>query len=213
MVNIGNLFGFGSPGLIKVPVGKILTSPKTTVGLTTILGGLLGGFTGALKGFGAGSLAVTTIGVLQTSPKARKGAKFLLDPTRRLKGGQVIGEVIEEPKSLLERIGVIGKEVIAPVAVVGALTAGGLAVAKKIKGRTKVPSIPTISPVGIALPSAPLPTVEPFAPVKQPEEAPSELIPEKVTPMPSIKNIFKPKVNIKISKTKRFINQQVVVKQ
>ena len=80
------------------------------------------------------------------------------------------------------------------------------------KRRGDLPSIPDIGiPSGIAVSpiTPPALSIEPIGAVEKPEE---EIKPIAVSPMPKITNTFKPSIDISFRKSKKFINQQVIVK-
>lgn len=186
------------PKLLK-PVAKVakfvVTKPKTALGLAVGV--------------------PTAVGVLKVSPKARS----LISPFKAEKRGEELGKIIEDPSKLfpkekekpIEKIKEIAKTA-GIVAVPAAAAAAGVAVAaKKIKeAKEKVIS----SPEQIAtLPSETLPaTEEPLGAMQpEPQKVPIEAAP---VSMPSIKNVFKPSIDIRVSqrKTRKFINQQVVIR-
>jgi len=134
-VVIGFLRSAGPRPLITVPVGRIITSPTTTVVAAATLGGLVGGIGGAAKA-GAGALGgVTLLGAAQRSPRVRRAVATVFDPTRRVEAGRRIGEAVEEPRAALSRLGTLLTGPGLPV-VVGA--AAGLAAvpAARAVGRT-----------------------------------------------------------------------------
>lgn len=200
-------------------VPDILKSTRTTATLAGILTlGKGGTIVKALKVFGVTGLAG---GILEASPIAQKFTKEkLLDPT---KAGKFLGGVIEDPGQLVptkdkpfkEKV----KDALIGGGIIGGITAatiGGVTIAKKVlEKKPKLPKIPKISkslvsgfptlPTGVQQP-------QPLGVVKKPVE---KVIPvaEIPTQKPTtIKNIFKPSIDIKISKRKRFINQQINIK-
>jgi len=169
----------------------------------------------------------TALGVLAISPTARG----FLDPRESFGRGKSLGEIIEDPSKLEDVLKIKEKDTLKEKIIGGAKTAGVaggviaagagiVAVGKKVKEKfteTKIPTptIPDIPsfvpptftqlPVGTALQQEPIGIVE--------KEIP-EVIAEPVkTEMPSItnKNVFSPEINIKFSKSRKFINQQIVV--
>lgn len=197
---------------------KVLTSPKTTVALATTLGALLGGPVGALKAAGLSALG---LGVLQVSPIARKFVREKVkDPTA---AGRFVGEKIEEiggaklpeDKTLKEKV-VTGLKTAGIIGGAAALAAGAVTIVRKIK--EKAPTIPSlIAPVvapAATLEGVPIQTLiqpEPISAI--PKEIPAEKVERGVIPqLPSIKNVFKPEVNISFRKKRTFINQQILMK-
>jgi len=160
------------------------------------------------------------LGLAKTSPKTRKFVKEkIFNP---LGAGEFIGTQIEkgipkDKKPFKERV----KEGAATAGLIGAAAAAGVGAAvitKEVVERVRkarVPKVtipeavlPTLTPVAIDPPISTT-VLEPLAPVEKPPEEP---IPEPITATPTtIKNIFKPSVDISIKKTKRLINQQVNV--
>ena len=151
-----------------------------------------------------------TIGVATTKP-GRKIISTVFDPRKGFARGQAtpefissLGKGIKEgkvPSGLtgLQKAGLIGGA--------AALGAGALVIGKKAKekisffrGNTGAPAVPFAR------------TSQALAPVKQ--------IPEPVAVMPvealqkpvTIKNIFKPSIDISFRKSKRFINQQNLIR-
>lgn len=194
--------------------------PKLTPFLAGTLGTLLGGpGTGAKVFIGTG----LGVGILQVSPLARKVVKEkILDPT---KIGRGIGEILEDPAKLLpkekqpirERV----KEVVKKAGVAAGLVAAGVGVvaaapiiAKKVKEKILPSRIPTELAPAALLPAAPTSTIMPFAAV-EPTPTPKEVIPV-AAPMPaaipSIRNVFKPSIDIRFSKSRKFINQQINIR-
>jgi len=165
------------------------------------------------------ALTVTGIGILQTSPKARKFVKEKFkDPTG---AGREIGKLIEDPSRLQPAVGQTTKEKVLDVAkqagLIGgaAATAAALVAAAKKLSSVKAPTIPTIGAIpSQVLPSAILPAEPSLSTRTQPlgaVEQPKEPQPAAVQPTPSLPKISinnSPEINIRFSKSKRFINQQ-----
>lgn len=162
------------------------------------------------------ALTATGIGILQVSPIARKFVVARIkDPTAT---GREIGAIIEDPSKLqpdiekgettIEKIKEIGKK----AGVVGgaaAITAAAIAAIRKVrKEKVPIPSLPLPTALFQGIP-IPTPTIEPIGVVEKPVEKPIEVVPKAA---PAIKNIFKPEVNVKVSHSKRFINQQILVR-
>lgn len=176
-------------------------------------------------------LGLTAIGIAQTSPTA---VKFVLeklrDPTAT---GRAIGDIIEDPSILQPDIpsGETTKEKVLEtfktagiIGGIAALTAAVFVLGKKIKkikaaapGLPGIPGLPGLpGKPGVqsfaTLPPIPptSPVIEPIAAVKKPEEE------KPVTPtMPdiNIKNIIKPEINVRVSQNRKFINQQILIRQ
>lgn len=219
---------------------KVLTSFKTTAALGAVLGTLLFPSAALALTRGVGRQALTLIpkklggklllagGIAAAveSPRLRRIIKTKFNP---LVTGKELGKIIEDPTRLFpkERTpkGVFDKfkDVLGTAGLIGgvaAATVGGVILAKK--GISKVTSlIPSgvvrsvaasplaISPLAtIALPSA--------ATIEQPIGAVQKPIEDKKIPVaiPSIKIINKPQniVDVRINQSKRFINQQVLIR-
>lgn len=207
---------------------RVLTSTKTTAVLGATLGALLfpsaalglvksAGRAAAPKTFGGAVrtaiLAPVAGGLIVSSPKIRDIAKRTLSPSAQFERGKFIGGLIEDPSGLLpeqETAGSVGER-IRQVAGAAGLVAGGIAAAtggvilakKAVRGAAPI----TFQ----QLPSSVAPVIEqPLGAVQPPEEE------KKVAPtqLPTIKITNKPQNNIDISfrKSKKFINQQVLVR-
>lgn len=211
--------------LEETPGFRFITSPRLTAPLAGILGTLIAGPLVGLKAFLAGGLGA---GILSVSPKA---AKFISEKVvRPEKAGQFIGEIIEDPSILQPRevtpSGVKEKVVEAlkeggPIAAAGALGIGAAALLREIQKRLKEQKIPDIGipKIGVvkppaallaALPSQVFPDITQQPAIAKKEEKPVEEKP--VAALPSIKNVFKPSVDISFRKSSKFINQQVIIK-
>lgn len=210
-------------------LGIIALGAATGAGL--FLGGTLLGAArvgalalGAVKGLVGtpkkAAITATAIGILQTSPKAREFVKKKLrDPTG---AGRELGKIIEDPSKLQPEVGKTTKEKILDVGKkagligAGAVGAAALVAAAKKLSSVRAPTIPTIG----AIPSAVLPTAilpaepslstrtQPLGAVEQPK--PKDVAPGAV--LPDIKINNSPEINIRFSKSKKFINQQVLLK-
>ncbi len=153
---------------------------------------------------------LTGIGILQVSPIARRFvAARLRDPTQI---GKEIGGIIEDPSKLQPGIGQTPlekvKEVAKAAGIVGgvaAVTAAAITAVKKRRAERPFPAA--------ILPAAMAPIIsQPLGPAKKPEpEKPKEL---PVATLPSMINkiIFKPEINIRFSKSRKFINQQLLIR-
>lgn len=196
---------------------RVLTSPKTTIALGATLATIL--FPAAIGriALGAGKFIVkkpktallgipTAAGILAVSPKARK----LIDPRETFKRGKGLGGIIEDPsklrlpkdKTLKEKVIEVGKTA-GLIGGAAAAVVGGAAVVKKIK--EKIPSVR--QPTG-TLPAPPSITAitQPLGAVEKPKGA----ISKPITPTIKINN--NPTIDIRFSKSRRFINQQILVK-
>lgn len=214
---------------------RVLGSPKLTVGLGAVLGSLL--FPAAALGLvrGAGRaliprtvkgalktaiIAPVAVGLLASSPRARELAKGIFDPRKGFRKGEAIGGLVQDPSGFLPRdptvTGVGGR--IRDVATSAGLLAGAgaaLAGGALLVG-TAVPRIRGFfdrapspqAPISI-IPGQPV-ISQPLGPV-QPAPEPAAAIPQAV--MPSIKITNRPKniINVNFRKSKKFINQQVLV--
>jgi hypothetical protein len=171
-------------------------------------------------------------GALQTSPKIREVVKKrITDPTA---GGRFIGEEIEKlGKPVTEaEPGLLAKitEGAKKAGLIGAgtaLVAGGIIAGKKIK--EKLAKAPTLPVPPVSLPSIPKqpsvtfqqlplsvpPDIQQIPGQVQVKEKP--LLPEEVSKftMPTINNkvIVKPVINVSFRKTRKFINQQILIRR
>jgi len=217
---------------IKSRVGRALTSPKTALALGATLCALQPAacgivikqtgkfFFGSLK---RTALTATGIGVLQTSPKARAFVKGKLrDPTGI---GRGIGGIIEDPSQLVPKGPETGREKVLQFLktaglVGGAAALGGVAIGafRRFRDRPRQVRGPIGADVlGAAiLPATPTIISQPLGVVeKPPKEEPTTVTPSVAAPamVPDIKIINKPEINIRFSKSKRFINQQVLIRR
>jgi len=216
---------------------RVIIAKGVLTGATLAAGGLALGVArtgalalGALKGLVGtpkrAALTVTGIGILQTSPKARTFIKGkLTDPTGT---GREIGKIIEDPSKLQPSAQQTPLEKIKETAKTAGLIGGGAALAAAVVAATKAfrergspkAALPSGLPVGIpsaALPVAILPAepslstrTQPLGAV-QPQPEPTTTA-QPVATMPDIKITNKPEIDIRFSKSRKFINQQVLVK-
>jgi len=210
---------------------KVLTSLKTTAVLATALGVLVAPATAGRIVLGAGRRVTkfaikrpittflgipTAAGALAVSPTLQAA----IDPRKRFGFGKKIGGAVEDPTTFLQKVagffrgaGRIAKEtapVVVPAAVIGAAIIGGRRLARRARGgpipsaQLPIAALPTgIAPVSVR--------TTPLGAAQRVEKPPVEEKPPKGVPAVKITN--KPVINIKISKSKRFINQQVNIKQ
>jgi len=151
----------GIPGIPIRTLGRVLTSPTTTVALGTTLGGLVGGFPGALKGAGLATLGVTGVAAAAKSPRIRRGLK-LLSPTKARERGEALGTFVEDPSGLFQKARRAAKKaapVVAAAVLGGAAVVGARRIARRIRERRapSIPSLPSPGAVVGALPSVSLP--------------------------------------------------------
>lgn len=208
---------------------KILTSLKTTAVLGTVLGGLIAGpaAVGRVALIAAKAVAKrpktfligapAAAGILLASPTARK----FVDPRQTFKRGKEIGKLIEDPSKLIPEkeetlLGKI-KDVGIKAGLIGAgaaAVAGAAAIAVK-KVKEKLPSkIPSAELPAAILPTVPslTPRTQPLGAVEKPVEVEKVVAAQPVS-MPSIRISNKPSINISFRKSRKFINQQVLVRQ
>lgn len=198
-------------------IPKFLKSTKTTAVLAGTLGTLVSGpILGAKAFLGTGLVG----GALEASPILRKQAKEkIIDPTRT---GRFIGKTVENPSRLFPKdktqLEKKIKDSFKAAGVIGGTTAavlGGTALLKKgiEKAKSKKVKFPKINPNLLAGPSKLEPLVPkqiPLGPAKRvTEQAEDKIKPKSI---PAIKNTFKPEINISFRNSKKFINQQVLVK-
>lgn len=218
---------------------EVLTSPLTTIALGATLGALLfpaaalGLATGAGKKlFGTPLRALGTVGaagILTTSPKIRG----LLDPRRTFQRGKEVGKIIEDPSKLIPKditprtVGQKIKGIAKKAGLVGgvaAATVGGVVLAKGAVKKVKslLPGAQAASQPVVTfdtLPRALPPSAPALSTIAQPlgaVEAPQEpkAVSAQPAAFPAIRITNKPQnnINIKISKSRKFINQQVLVR-
>jgi len=229
-------------GLIqRTPQFRVLSSPVTTGVLATTLATITPGGRVALGAVGRAALRrplltlvglPTAAGALSASPLLRQVAKEVIDPTKAFERGGIIGEFIEDPK--IEDSESFGEKFLDAAKAAGLLGVGAVGVgltAKAIrdlirkqrkKDREKPPKLPDFPqfPAFGAPPIATVPlagtpsTLQPLAPVeKPPTEEVVAVEPVTAPPKPvSIKNVFKPSIDIRFRKSKKLINQQVNIK-
>lgn len=204
---------------------RILTSPKTTLALAGTLGTLLfpaaalvgvravgralvpktiGGV--AKLAFVGGALtAVPTLATTFNPFRAgQKAAPFIADPSLLLPKDKPLREKVKE----VAKAGGIGAGVVAAVV-------GGAAVVKKAIEKAK-------KPVPVAdLPTPILPDIADIGQVVSQERTlgavqptPTEPTIKEITQKPlTIRNTFNPTIDIRFSKSRKFINQQILVRQ
>jgi len=179
----------------------------------------------AARGVGRGALRFTGLtpfnplrltgsiigaGIVSASPRFRRSIREV--PERLFGVGTSIGDKIEGREDPQSPAGLGGTPLGLILGALGLGAAGGL-VAPKVIGaiKDKFGSQPfgiLPAPSGISSISQPLGAV-------QPKEQPKEPEPPTMQPLslPSIKITNKPEINIRFSKSKKFINQQVLIKQ
>jgi len=210
---------------------RVLTSPKTTLALGATLASLSfapAAAIGVARGVGrllipkklsTALLLPSAAVVLKESVTARRAAKGIL----RGEPGKVVAGLIERAPSRertrAEKTGLLG---------LGAAAIAGLGIGvaatkkgKEIVSQIPIPSIPKLPkrkkaaeviPMGIQpAPPSLVPSTQPIGAVQQVKEpvAPSLPVEKPIT----IKNTFKPSVDISFRKSKRFINQQINVRR
>ena len=191
---------------------RLISSPVLTGGLLGTLGLLTGTF-GILPALGVFGGVPTLAGILKKSPKAEKILREkLLQPE---KFGERIGGFIEDPLKPFEEpkkkakgiIQKIKEKPIIPILGTAGVIAGAAALLPVVREKLKkAPDLIALTP---AISTQPF---QPLAPVQKPVEE-KIAVAEPVIQKPiSIKNTFNPNIDISFKKTRRFINQQVVIK-
>jgi len=208
---------------LPIPL-KVLTSPKTTAVLAGTLGVLLAPAAAGRLAVGAGKAALgfvkkspvkalvgvpSAAGLLAASPKVRS----LINPKQSFQRGKEAGKLIEQgvPKGLttsdaLKKAGLVG----AGVAGAAGAVAAGKKVIEKVRGATKEKAIAASPSVAPALPSN-----IPVGVAKQTtasEEPAAAKVPP-ATPPINVKNKVEVNVNVKQSRSKKFINQKNVFRK
>jgi len=211
--------------LAAIPFGAAALAGRAAVGVgARVVGkkavtGLGRGAVGLVKGTGKAIakrpiLSLVGAGVLVTSPTARRAAVTL--PQTLFSGGKTIGGKIEGLSApTKEKAGKFGLLGLGAAALLGGVLVAPTAL-RAAKGL--IPSLPKRKkatqelPVGL-LPAPPsiTPTTQPLGAVQQVVEPTPSLPVEKVKPM-KITNTFNPTIDIRFSKSRRFINQQIIVK-
>ena len=157
-----------------------------------------------IKSLGLGSAGLVTTGILTSSPQARVFIKEA--PSRTFRFGEIIGEKIEEkePKDLPSI-----SQGLTAAGLAGAVAAGILAATKKKKA--KEPTAKVLTPDDI-IKAVPIEDTGLIAeePTLGAVQAPKEPSVAKERPIKII-NTFDPEINIRFSKSRRFINQQILV--
>ena len=202
---------------------RILTSPKTTLGLTAILGGLLFPAAAAAAGrllipktIGGAAKTAFVVGAVSAVPSlattfnpfraGRKAAPFIADPSKLLPKEKTLKEKVVD----VAKVGGLGVGVAAALLGSAALISKA---AKRLKsGAPGLPGLPGLPGApGVFLPAAVPPTIsQPFGAAEKPTpEKPKEILQAKV---PDIRIVNKPEINIRFSKSRKFINQQLLIR-
>ena len=184
--------------------------------LATITLGPLAGF----KTFLGTGLAS---GILTTSERARKLAKEkILDPTAI---GIGIGQLIEDPGKLIPKdttpagVGVKVKEILLSAGLIGGVAAavvGGVTLGKAALEKIPKISLPKKKETAQEPPLALLPAPSSLTPTTQPLGAVQQPVKEKpivqAQPPINITNTFNPSIKISFKKSRKFINQQLLIR-
>ena len=197
---------------------RLISSPVLTGGLLGTFGLLTGTF-GLLPALGVFGGVPTLAGILKKSPKAEKILREkLLQPE---KFGERIGGFIEDPlkpfeepkkkaKGIIQKIK--EKPVIPILGTVGAIAAATALAAPIIKEKLKkVPDLIAPGTIAVTPPISTQP-LQALAPVQKAVVEKKTMVGGPIQKPISIKNTFKPSIDISFKKTRRFINQQVVIK-
>lgn len=169
----------------------------------------------------------TTALVIAKSPRAREALRFAFDPRKAPERAEIITGVIEDPSSILPREGQTLKEKVIQAGKAAGLVGAGVAAAAgavAVAGRAirkRVPRLPSrrprkepdLPPIAF-LPAAPslTPSTQPLGAVEKPkEELPVVVKPVKERPI-NIRNTFNPTIDISFRKSRKFINQQILVR-
>jgi len=148
------------------------------------------------------SLTTTGIGILAALPTEKRVPAVKAVVTAPFRAGEAIGETIEAAPEggIVETLGKAG--------IIGLGGVGAVIVGKKIL--EKIPKKGVISPL---LATPPVPTVidKPLTTGPAPPKKAADLLKPPVA-MPSIKISNRPVINISFKKSRRFINQQVLVR-
>lgn len=174
---------------------------------------------GVLK---AGILIPAAAGAL-TVPAVRRIVSKTLSPKEQFKRGQTIGGIIEDPSKLLpkdvtpkgvgERVKSVAKTA-GLISGAAAAAVGGVVLAKKgiEKVKSIIPSKAPTEPIAIMPSITPISSLtQPLGAVEKPTDLEKTMPPIQTTP-PAIKITNKPEININLRKSKKFINQQNLIR-
>lgn len=201
---------------------RILTSPITTLALAGTLAAIaFPGAAAAVAGriipkkipvvktlFVAG--AVTAVPTLATTfnpfKAGQKAAPFIADPSKLLPKEKPLKEKVID----VAKAGGLGVGVAAALVGAAALIAKGI---KRLKpGLPGLPGLPGM-PGAPGLPAAMAPVISrPLGPAKKPEPEKLKELPAPAIPSINNKIIFKPIIDIRFSKSRKFINQQLLIR-
>jgi len=204
---------------------SFITSPKLTVGLAGTLATFLGG---PIAGAKVAGITALGLGAAQVSPKFRAGiAGKVKDPLAggRFVGGLIEGQPVVTPdKSFLDKLkeafgkaGPVGVAAVLATAGIGIGAVGKSIIEKGKKGAAGFPGLPGIpglpgSPGISAPPQQVTPNFDVIGEVKpKKEEKPIQVAP---VSQPDIINriTVKPEINVRVSHSRKFINQQILLK-
>jgi len=189
--------------LALVAAGSLLTRgiaaflPKVLPVVSRFVGGIIAK---PVRAIGTTAAGLVGTGVLLTSPLARERVKEA--PKTALEFGKKVGRELEKPKK--ERELTIG-EGLKKAGIVGGVVAAVVGGAKIVK--EKITKEKVLDPQDIIKVTPIEDITKPLGAVEKPKPVPKE----KVQPT-SIKNTFNPTIDIRLSKSRKFINQQVIVK-
>ena len=159
----------------------------------------------------------TIFGALSIPAFKSKVATFF-SPFERFKGGQALGTTLTTPKGAETTTGSQGIiDALTSAGLIGAGLVGAREIIRTIKEKrvTEKAVLPTLPSVKIpALPSISQPaTLEPIGAVEKEKPVTKEVPAQTNMPDITIRNIVKPNINVSFRKTRKFINQQVLVRQ
>ena len=210
--------------ILKAPKSRALKFLELQPKITPFLAGTLATLTlGPVAGFKTFIGTGLASGIL-TSARARAFARQkVLDPTAI---GIGLAGIIEDPSKLIpkektpsglkEKVIEIGKAA-GLIGGTAAAVVGGVALGKAALAKIPKPSLPkaketTQEPPIAFLPAPPslTPTTQPLGAVQQPPEVAPVV--EKPQPPINITNTFNPTIDIRFSKSRKFINQQLLIR-
>lgn len=155
---------------------------------------------------------------LLLTPLGRRTARQVFDPVKGFERGKATPEFvsgivtkIKEPTTKLSEFDLTEALKKAGLIGAGAALAGGTIITgKKVIERFREKEVI----LGRGLPAAPFPvTARALAPVRQPPTVKPVVLEAMPQPKPiMIRNVFKPSINVSFRKSKRFINQQILIK-
>ena len=168
------------------------------------------------RGLSTVLLAPPLAGAL-TVPKFREKAIKFIKPKERFEKGKVFAGALTAPREEGDSAALL-KKALAAAGIVGAVVAAPTIIRTvkeriaRARGRKGDPGLPGVPAQTFqVLPAQVLPQLQPIG-VVQPKAVEEPIKAVAQIPDINIRNVFKPEINVRISHSKRFINQQVLLK-